>query len=187
MSLIEYITIYTLTFLALFSNGIFTQPSSQIIYLSTGYFLNSYSYLEIFLFIIFASFGNACGNYILYYIFYYEKRSYMNKFLKLFNTNQEEISKKLIFIKQKPFIILILGKMTPSIKVFIPALAGLAKIKPLIAFVCFFIGSFSFALIFILIGYYFGDKVDLKTFYITIILIYILIFVFIKNKKYIIK
>jgi membrane protein DedA with SNARE-associated domain len=55
------------------------------------------------------------------------------------------------------------GKLTPSIKAFIPMLAGLAKTKDTLTAIIFFFSSLLWALAIITIGKEFGEHVSLSS------------------------
>jgi membrane protein DedA with SNARE-associated domain len=56
------------------------------------------------------------------------------------------------------------GKCTPSVKAFIPIVAGLANTKTKITSLLFFIASLIWAIIITSLGYFFGEKITLTSF-----------------------
>lgn len=169
--------------MALFLNGIISFPSSQVIYLGLGYFLSDKAYVNIYLAIFFASLGNAIGNFVLYYIFYFKNESLKLKITKYLKYDDEKIQKYIDKASKHSYLWVFLGKLTPSVKVFIPIIAALLKIRPLFAFSIFFIASLIWAFALTYAGIYFGQNTNLFIFYIAILLIYTLIFVVFKVKN----
>jgi membrane protein DedA with SNARE-associated domain len=57
-----------------------------------------------------------------------------------------------------------LGKLTPSVKAFIPIVAGLADTKTKLTSFIFLIASFIWATAITSIGYFFGENITFKSF-----------------------
>lgn len=56
------------------------------------------------------------------------------------------------------------GKLTPSVKAFIPIVAGLADTKTKITSLIFLIASFIWAAAITSLGYFFGEQITFKSF-----------------------
>ncbi len=143
-------------------NGAFNFPSSQIIYLITGYFV-SVGKLSFVPVIIVGAIGNTIGNLIVYKIVYKYGENAVRKFLFIKKeTLNETLTKLNKELSNRGVWWLFLGKLIPSIKVFVPAVAGIAKINYPIAILVFFLGSLVWATIVNYIGYEFGENITLK-------------------------
>jgi membrane protein DedA with SNARE-associated domain len=177
------IILYFNLFIALFLNGVISFPSSQVIYLGLGYFLTDKTYLEISLAVIFASFGNAFGNFLLYYIFFFKNEALKLKITKYLNFEEDKIKNFLEKASKHSYLWVFLGKLTPSIKVFIPIIAAMLKIRPFYAFTIFLLGSITWGFALTFIGIYFGKNINLSTFFISVLLIYVLIFLIFQRKN----
>lgn len=79
--------------------------------------------------------------------------------------NREKIEKYTQMIQKHGTLWLIIGKATPSVKVFVPIVAGVAKISRLRAIAIFFLGSLIWAAGITYLGYHFGQRLDLAEFY----------------------
>lgn len=149
-------------FILLILNGAFNFPSSQIIYLITGYFV-SVGKLSFIPVILAGAIGNTIGNFIVYRLVYKYGESAIRKFLfikkEILSETLEKLHKE---FSNKGVWWLFLGKLIPSIKVFIPAVAGIAKVSNPVAFLVFFFGSLVWAIIVNYIGYEFGENITLK-------------------------
>lgn len=177
------IILYFNLFLALFLNGVISFPSSQIIYLGLGYFLAEKSYTYVLFAILFASLGNAIGNFVLYYIFFFKNETFKEKIAVYLKLDQDKIDSYIAKAKNHSHLWVFLGKLVPSVKVFIPIIAALLKIRPFVAFFLFLLGSLVWACLLVSIGFYFGQSVSLKTFYICLFVIYIVLFFVFKKKS----
>lgn len=160
ISQFSYLGIFALMTL----NGIINIPSSQLLYLITGYFIGTKT-LDPSLVIISGALGNTLGNMITVFLVRKHGTSLAGKLLGL---NQEAFEKlhstlEKVF-KKKGLWYLFLGKITPSIKAFIPILAGLARVNPITASFIFLTSSVLWACGINGIGYYFGKNVSLQSF-----------------------
>ncbi len=178
--------IYSIIFTTLIANGLFNIPSSQIIYLTLGYLININDfnfYWAVFL----GTLGNTIGNLILYKIIYKNSNFLNNKVLLFLGVKSETLFKYNDTFKNKWWGWLILGKLTPSVKVFVPIICGLSKIDLKKSIIIFFTGSLLWAIIVTYLGFYFGKQSSLINFYLAVTLIYILIgtygYLKMKNKK----
>lgn len=177
--------IISLSYLGIFIlmtiNGAFNFPSSQILYLIVGYFV-AIGNIELVPAVISGSLGNALGNMFIYELVYKYGKPVATKFLYVKEHTIDKFHKE---FEGKGLWFLYLGKLTPSIKVFIPAVAGLSKIKRSHAIYLFTITSAIWATIIIYIGYFFGEQITLENYTITISIvgIVILILAYIKFQK----
>lgn len=176
--------IYSIIFTTLIANGLFNIPSSQIIYLTLGYIININNfnfYWAIFL----GATGNTIGNLILYKIIYNNSNFLNDKALLFLGMKTETLLRYNESFKNKWWGWLILGKLTPSVKVFVPIICGLSKINLKRSLIIFFTGSLLWAIVVTYLGFYFGKQSSLINFYLIVTLIYILIglYSYIKIKK----
>lgn len=168
--LLSNISIYIILFFSLLSNGIFSFPSSQIVYLTFGYILTVKT-ISATIGILTGTIANTISNYILYRICLGGRDTINTKLANFIDVNKDKITYYENKIKKYGIAWLILGKNIPSVKVFVPILAGLAKISHKEALFVFFVGSLIWACAITYVGFYFGQKLDLKQFYIYYFLI----------------
>ena len=148
---------YAGVFLLMIANGAVSFPSSQILYIITGYFIAQGNLL--LLPVAFAgSIGNTVGNVILYELVRKHGREFVAK-MKLFPLR--ELAKVEAAFKKKGSWFIFVGKLLPAIKVFVPIPAGLGKMHRGLFATLMFIASFIWSLGFISIGYFFGKSSDL--------------------------
>lgn len=167
-------------FVLLILNGVFNVPSSQIIYLIAGYFASTGKLIFIPI-IIAGTLGNTIGNFIVYKLVYKYGKNIVKKFLFV---SDEALDKMHEEFSHKGIWWLFAGKLIPSIKVFVPTITGLAKVRSDLAFLVFFFGSFVWSLIVTYIGYKFGEHITLKGYAMVMSVVGIII-VFLAYKKFI--
>lgn len=155
---------YLAIFLLMAANGVTNLPSSQLLYILCGYFVGTGS-LAFIPTIIAGAIGNTIGNAITHYFSKKYGSRFAQKILFLDRETFDRIYSTLskTFTKKGIWFIFI-GKLTPSVKAFIPVLAGLAHTAPLITYTLFLASSVVWALIITSIGYFFGQQVSLTTF-----------------------
>ncbi|MDB5260003.1 MAG: putative rane protein [Candidatus Nomurabacteria bacterium] len=155
---------YVGIFILMISNGVINLPSSQLLYLITGYFVSTGNLLLIPAIII-GSLGNTIGNIISYELV---KRYDKPLARKLLMMNEETFGKvHQAFhgtFQASGMWWIFLGKLTPSVKAFIPIVSGLAHTPRRLTYFIFLSASFIWASLLITLGYYFGEKVSLKSF-----------------------
>ena len=176
------VTIYITIFISLFLNGLTNLPSSQIIYLTLGYLININSF-NFYLAVLLGSIANTLGNLFLYRLIYNNSDFINSKLAKTLNINFVTLEKYNSYFKNKWWGWLILGKLTPSIKVLVPIICGISKISYLRACIIFFLGSLFWAMAVTYLGFYFGKESSLLEFYIIVTLIYAVIGFFVYKKN----
>lgn len=139
-------------FVLMIFNGAVSFPSSQVLYIITGYFIAQEKLLLIPVVIV-GALGNTVGNVILYEFVRRHGRSFVTK-MKIFPPHELE-KVELAFQKKGAWFIFI-GKLLPAIKVFVPIPAGLGKMNRGIFTLLMFVASSIWALGFIALGYFFG-------------------------------
>ncbi len=143
-----------LIFILMLSNGFFSFPSSQILYISLGVFIAQGKVALIPAFLL-GALGNTLGNYLLFEMTHRHGEKFARKLLPLQDDMFEALKET---FKEKSLFYLALGKLTPSLKVFIPLLAGVSKTKRSHTFLIFLITSFIWAAAFLAIGIFFGKS-----------------------------
>ena len=159
MPLIDYGSLFAqgslfLVFILMISNGFFSFPSSQILYITLGVFVAS-GKIGFIPMLIVGALGNTIGNYLLYEITHRHGEKVARQFLPIKAEMYEALKET---FKEKSLLWLALGKMTPSLKVIIPLLAGIARTKRIPTFFVFLITSFIWGNAFISIGVFFGKS-----------------------------
>lgn len=167
-------------FLLMITNGTVSLPSSQVLYIITGYFIFTRD-LYLPLVVLIGAIGNTIGNVIIYELVRRKGLHYITKF-KMF---PEEIIRgvQIAFNKRGTWFLFV-GKLIPALKVFMPITAGIAKMKRRLYTPIIFITSAIWPFPFIAIGYYFGKSADLFGKY-AIVLIFIALIVFTIFYRYI--
>ena len=154
----SYFAIYVLMTL----NGIFSFPSSQIIYVISGYFVYLGD-LNLFYVLFIGALGHSTGNFILYEISRKKGLKYSIKFIKFlfqFNDPYKEIKKFQVAFNKRKIFLLFLGKLVNPIKIFIPIPAGIVKMNRFLFLIIVYITSAIWAMVFISIGYFFGNSLE---------------------------
>lgn len=168
-------------FILIIINGIISFPSSQIIYLISGYFASKRD-LNLFIIILLGTLANTIGNIILYEIARKKGLDYTLKFFRHFlyiKNPKQEIKKIEQVFKKKGVLFLFVGKLLNPIKIFIPIPAGIVKMNRIIFTIIVFITSGIWATIFVSFGFYFGKSYQAFGYYgaliflIAIIVLYI--------------
>lgn len=145
------------------TNGIINLPSSQLLYLITGYFVGT-GHLALLPAALFGALGNTVGNVVTFFLIRKYGKSLAQKILFLEKEQFEKIYHGLHeTFSRKGMWYIFFGKLIPSIKAFIPMLAGLAKTPPTLTGFIFFASSFIWALGIIMIGREFGEHVSLSS------------------------
>ena len=162
-------------FLLMITNGIMTLPSSQVLYIITGYFI-SIGTLNLWLVLFIGALGNSVGNIILYELVRRKGVQYITRW-KVFP--EKDIKKVQIAFKRRGAWFVFIGKLLPAIKVLVPIPAGVAKMNRTLFITLIFISSFIWAGIFNAIGFFFGKSTTVFKAYLPILAIIALIVVFI--------
>jgi len=169
-------------FLLLVLNGIFNFPSSQIIYLITGYFVSKGN-LEFLPTILSGALGNTIGNAILFLLIKKHGKTFARKIIFM---NEEKFDKVCSSLEKtfskNGLLFIFFGKLIPSVKAFIPTIAGLARTATIITIVLFFVASVIWAAILNAIGFYFGENFSLTSFSLISVLIGLIIIYFFYKK-----
>lgn len=148
---------YLAIFFLMIANGVASFPSSQVLYIITGYFI-ARGDLALGLVAFAGALGNAAGNIILYELARKHGRTFIER-MKIFPTR--ELAKVEKAFQKKGAWFVFVGKLLPAIKVFVPVVAGLGKFSRILFAPMMFVASFIWSLAFISIGYFFGKSSDL--------------------------
>lgn len=155
---------YVAIFLLMLANGVINFPSSQILYLVVGYFVST-GHLTFAGAILAGALGNTIGNIITYTLIKKYERPLARKLLMMNESTFDAVHGALADTFSKRGIWwLFLGKLTPSVKAFIPIVAGLARTPTVITSFIFLVASFVWATGIIYLGYTFGENVSLSNF-----------------------
>lgn len=154
---------YLAIFVLMLTNGIVNLPSSQFLYIIAGYFVSTGSLLFIPT-IIAGTLGNTLGNIITFRLIKKYKHPLARKLLML----DERTFAKLHSVLHATFThrgmwYIFFGKLTPSIKAFIPIVAGLASTRTKLTSAIFLIASCIWAVAITSLGYYFGEHITLTS------------------------
>lgn len=169
--------VVTLGYIGIFglmtANGVFSFPSSQILYIIGGYFVYTGS-LDLSFVVLAGTLGNTLGNYILFRLSAKYGLPYITKLTLLPET---EIRKVQVAFEKRGTWFLFAGKLLPAIKVFVPIVAGIAKMRTRTYLPIIFVSSALWSLIFIGIGYFFGKQADFFGKYVIVLFIIALVLV----------
>lgn len=154
---------YVAIFVLMTTNGAVNFPSSQFLYIICGYFVSTGSLLFIPT-IILGALGNALGNTITFLLIKKYDKPLARKILMLDEATFTKIHTALhATFSRRGMWWIFLGKLIPSVKAFIPIVAGLANTKTKITSFIFLVASFIWATALTSIGYYFGEHVSLSS------------------------
>jgi membrane protein DedA with SNARE-associated domain len=146
------------------TNGIANFPSSQILYLITGYYISTSSLLFTPTIIV-GTVGNTIGNIITFLLIKKYGTSLAHKILmtneKTFNQIHSALHET---FTHRGIWWLFVGKLTPSVKAFIPVVAGLANTEVYLTSFIFFSASLVWAIALVYIGLTFGEHTTLSSF-----------------------
>ncbi|MDQ5962310.1 MAG: hypothetical protein QG653_117 [Patescibacteria group bacterium] len=151
-------------FVLMLANGIANFPSSQILYVVVGYFVGNGS-LSLAPAVIAGTLGNTLGNIITFLLVKKYEHALARKILMLDEITFKKIHSALHeTFTHRGMWWLFIGKLTPSVKAFIPVVAGLAQTKTFLTSIIFFIASSLWAFSIIYLGKTFGEQFSLKSF-----------------------
>lgn len=155
---------YVAIFVLMLTNGIANFPSSQLLYITLGYFVSTGSLLFIPTIIV-GTLGNTIGNIITFLLVKKYDKPFARKLLMLDENTFTKIHSALHeTFTRRGMIWIFLGKLTPSVKAFIPIVAGLANTPTKLTSFIFLIASFIWAAGVTTLGYYFGEHITLGSF-----------------------
>jgi len=154
---------YIAIFILMLTNGATNFPSSQFLYVICGYFVSTGSLLFIPT-IIAGALGNTIGNIITFLLIKKYDKPLARKLLMSDEVTFTKIHDALhkLFSRHGMWYIFV-GKLIPSVKAFIPIVAGLANTKTKITAVVFLIASTIWAIALTSVGYYFGQYATLTS------------------------
>jgi membrane protein DedA with SNARE-associated domain len=162
---------YVAIFLLMIANGAVNLPSSQFLYIICGYFISTGSLLFIPT-IIAGTLGNTIGNIITFLLIKKYDRPLAQKLLMVDEATFTKIHGALHnTFSRKGMWWIFLGKLTPSVKAFVPIVAGLANTKTKLTSFIFLIASLLWSVGITSIGYFFGEHITFKSFTIVSILV----------------
>lgn len=155
---------YASIFILMTTNGVMNLPSSQILYVIVGYLVGTGT-LSFLPAVIAGTLGNTLGNIITFLLVKKYEHSIARKLLMLDETTFKKIHSALHeTFSKKGMWWLFIGKLTPSVKAFIPVVAGLASTKTFLTSAIFFFASGIWATAIIFLGKTFGEQFTLKSF-----------------------
>lgn len=154
---------YLAIFILMITNGAVNFPSSQFLYVICGYFVSTGSLMFIPT-IIAGAFGNTIGNIITFLLVKKYDKPFARKLLMVDEPTFTKIHSALhaVFSKRGMWYIFF-GKLIPSVKAFIPIVAGLANTRTYLTSFLFLIASALWAILITSIGYIFGEHVSFKS------------------------
>lgn len=155
---------YTAIFILMITNGVTNLPSSQLLYLVCGYFVSTGNLLFIPT-IMAGALGNTIGNIITFLLVKKYEHSFARKLLMMDEKTFGKVHGALhVTFINKGMWYIFFGKLIPSVKAFIPIVAGLANTKTKITSFIFLIASLIWATGITSLGYFFGEQITLKSF-----------------------
>jgi membrane protein DedA with SNARE-associated domain len=145
-------------------NGVLNFPSSQILYLICGYFVGTGT-LSFTPTVIVGALGNTLGNIITFLLVKKYEHTLARKLLMVDEATFTKVHGALhdTFTRRGMWWIFI-GKLTPSVKAFIPVVAGLAETKTGLTSFIFAVASFVWAFGIVYLGKTFGEQFSLSSF-----------------------
>ena len=132
-------------------------PIEEVVLPLSGYFVfkGDFSFILV---VLFGSIGTTVGNLLMYYIARHLGLPFIIKYERYLFIDKNHLEKGFkIFEKHGPLIVSF-GRLAPGIRGFIPLVAGVSRMNPLL-FVSFtFLGSIAYVSILTSIGYALGEK-----------------------------
>ena len=165
MDLHSFVTTFSYIgiFLLMLTNGTVNFPSSQFLYVICGYFVSTGSLLFIPT-IIAGALGNTIGNTITVLLIKKYDKPLARKLLMMDEATFDKVHSALhATFSRRGLWYVFFGKLIPSVKAFIPIVAGLANTKTNITIIIFLVASSIWAAGITSIGYYFGEHVSFKS------------------------
>jgi membrane protein DedA with SNARE-associated domain len=173
---------YLAIFFLMVANGIINFPSSQILYLVVGYFVATGNLLFVGA-VLAGALGNTIGNIATFFLVKKYERPLARKLLMLDEARFEKVHR--VFhdtFSRKGIWWLFAGKLTPSVKAFVPAVAGLARTEAVLTSFIFLAASFIWATGIIYLGYAFGEQFSLSSFmFVSLIIGFTILFILYRN------
>lgn len=169
-------------FILMFSNGIFSFPSSQVLYIIVGYFVAT-GVLSLPMAILVGAIGNTIGNIALYE---FAREHGMNAAMKFLPMKPHHVAKTEHFFEKKGLGFLFVAKLLPTLKVFVPIFGGIGKAPRVPYAALMFLASSVWAFAFIEIGIFFGKNTTIWKPYsgaLAVISILVVIFLWQSYKK----
>lgn len=151
---------YIAIFFLMIANGALNFPSSQFLYVICGYFVSTGS-LQFVPTVIAGALGNTIGNVIIFLLIKKYEKPLARKILMMDEVNFNKVHTALheTFSKRGMWWIFI-GKLIPSVKAFIPMVAGLAQTGNKLTSIIFLVASFIWATAITSLGYFFGEHIS---------------------------
>ena len=168
---------YVAIFILMLTNGVVNFPSSQFLYVICGYFISTGSLLFIPTILV-GALGNTLGNIITFLLVKKYDKPFARKLLMLDQATFTKVHTALhTTFSRRGMWYIFFGKLIPSVKAFIPIVAGLANTKTSLTSFVFLIASFIWAVLVTSIGYFFGEHISFTSittvsFLIAVIVIY---------------
>ncbi len=154
----SYIGIFAL----MIANGIINFPSSQILYVVVGYFVGTGA-LSFSGSVIAGGLGNTIGNIIMFLLIKKYEKPLARKLLMMPMETFDKVHAALHkTFSEKGMWWIFIGKLIPSVKSFIPVVAGLAQLRTPLVSIIFLVASLIWATGIISIGYFFGRSASLS-------------------------
>jgi membrane protein DedA with SNARE-associated domain len=154
---------YLAIFILMVANGTVNFPSSQLLYIICGYFVSTGSLLFIPI-VIAGALGNTLGNIITFMLIKKYEKPLAQKLLIMDETTFAKVHSALhSTFSRRGMWWIFFGKLIPSVKAFIPIVAGLAHTKTTITAFTFLVASSIWAIGITSIGYYFGEHASLAS------------------------
>jgi membrane protein DedA with SNARE-associated domain len=154
---------YIAIFILMTTNGAVNFPSSQFLYIICGYFVSTGSLLFIPTVIV-GALGNTIGNIVTFLLIKKYDKPLARKILMLDEATFTKVHSALhATFSRRGMWWIFFGKLIPSVKAFIPVIAGLADTKTKTTSFIFVTASLLWATALTSIGYYFGEHVSLSS------------------------
>lgn len=155
---------YVAIFLLMITNGVINFPSSQILYLVTGYFVST-GHIAFAGAVLAGALGNTIGNIITFLLVKKYERPLARKLLMMNEKTFDAVHRALSdTFSKKGIWWLFVGKLTPSIKAFVPVIAGMSRTPTMLTSFIFLTASLLWSTGIIYLGYTFGEHVSISGF-----------------------
>ncbi len=153
-------------FLGMFLEGMtIPLPIEELILPLSGYFVFK-GEMSFLLVVLVGSLGTTVGNGLMYALSRHLGLPFLIKYGKYLFINEKHIEKGFYIFEKHGSIIIFLGRFVPGVRGFIPIIAGISKMNPVVFFIFTLLGSFTYVTMLVLIGFALGERWEIAIDYI---------------------
>lgn len=153
-------------FLGMFLEGTTVPlPIEELILPLSGYFVFK-GEMSFVIVVLIGALGTTVGNGIMYGLSRHLGLPFLIKYGKYFFVDEKHINKGFAIFEKHGSIIIFLGRFIPGVRGFLPIIAGISRMNPVVFFIFTFLGSFTYVTTLVSIGFALGEKWEIAIDYI---------------------